>query len=129
MVTGSMTAAALKLHTSQPNVSRVIGKLESEVGFELFDRVAGRVIPTRAGEALFREVTRAFVGLDSLAESANAIRDAGVGMLRVAAAASICISVMPRAVRLFSERYPAVRVVIDSGPSAVIANWTATRHC
>jgi DNA-binding transcriptional LysR family regulator len=129
MLTGSMTAAAQQLHTSQSNVSRAIGKLESEIGFELFDRVAGRVIPTRGGEALFREVTRAFVGLDSLAESANAIRDAGVGTLRVAAAASICIGVMPRVVRMFSERYPTVRVVVDTGASSVIANWTATQHC
>jgi DNA-binding transcriptional LysR family regulator len=129
MLTGSMTAAAQQLHTSQSNVSRAIGKLESEVGFAVFDRVSGRLIPTKAGDALFREVTRAFVGLDSLTESANAIRDAGVGTLRVAAAASICISVMPRAVRMFSERYPAVRIVVDSGASSVIANWTATQHC
>lgn len=129
MLTGSMTAAAQKLHTSQPNVSRVIGKLEKEIGFELFDRQAGRVVPTKGAEALFREVKRAFVGLDALADSANAIRDAGVGTLRVAAAASISISVMPRAIQLFSQRYPAVRIVVDTSESAVIANWTATQHC
>ncbi|HSV84525.1 MAG TPA: LysR substrate-binding domain-containing protein [Ramlibacter sp.] len=129
MLTGSMTAAAQKLHTSQPNVSRVIGKLEAEVGFELFDRLAGRVLATKGGEALFREVERAFVGLDSLAESARAIRDAGVGTLRVAAAASISISVIPLAIRMFSERYPAVRIVVDTSESPVIANWTATQHC
>ncbi|WP_077002398.1 LysR substrate-binding domain-containing protein [Variovorax sp. KK3] len=129
MLTGSMTAAAQKLHTSQPNVSRVIGKLESEIGFALFDRLAGRVLATKGAEAMFREVERAFVGLDSLADSATAIRDAGVGTLRVAAAASISISVVPMAVRQFSERYPAVRIVVDTSESAVIANWTATRHC
>ena len=68
-------------------------------------------------------------GLDSLAESADAIRQAGVGTLRVAAAASISISVAPRAIRMFSERYPAVRIVMDTSESAVIANWTATQHC
>lgn len=129
MLTGSMTAAAEKLHTSQPNVSRVIGKLESEIGFDLFDRLAGRVVATKGGEALFREVARAFVGLDSLAESALAIREAGVGTLRVAAAASISISVIPLAIRMFSERYPAVRIVVDTSESAVIANWTAIQHC
>ena len=97
MLTGSMTAAAQQLHTSQPNVSRVIGKLESEIGFELFDRLAGRVVATKGGDALFREVERAFVGLDSLSESAQAIRHAGVGTLRIAAAASISVSVIPAA--------------------------------
>lgn len=129
MLTGSMTAAAQKLHTSQPNVSRVIGKLESEIGFELFDRLGGRVVATKGGEALFREVTRAFVGLDTLAESANGIREAGVGTLRIAAAASISISVVPVAIRLFSQKYPRVRLVVNTGESAVIANWTATQHC
>ncbi len=129
MLTGSMTAAAQQLHTSQPNVSRVIGKLEHEVGFELFDRLSGRVVATKGGEALFREVARAFVGLDSLAESALSIREAGVGTLRVAAAASISISVVPLAIRMFSERYPAVRIVVDTSESAVIANWTAIQHC
>lgn len=129
MITGSMTAAAQQLHTSQPNVSRVIANLEKEIGFEVFDRMAGRVIATKGGEALFREVTRAFVGLDSLLESASAIRDAGVGTLRVAAAASISNSVIPQAIRRFSESYPAVRIVVDTSESSVIANWTATQHC
>lgn len=129
VLTGSMTAAAERLHTSQPNVSRVIGKLEAEVGFELFDRVGGRVVATKGGEALFREVERAFVGLDSLGESARAIRQAGAGTLRIAAAASISVSVMPTAIRLFQQRYPALRIVLETSESSVIANWTATRHC
>jgi DNA-binding transcriptional LysR family regulator len=129
MLTGSMTVAAQQLHTSQPNVSRVIGHLEREIGFELFDRRGGRVVPTKGGDALFKDVGRAFVGLDSLTASAEAIREAGVGTLRVAAAASISISVVPLAIRLFSERYPAVRIVVDTSESAVIADWTAMQQC
>lgn len=129
MLTGSMTTAAQQLHTSQPNVSRVISKLETEIGFEVFDRLGGRVVATKGGEAFFREVERAFVGLDSLAESARAIRQAGAGTLRVAAAGSISVSVIPLAIRLFSERYPAVRIIVDTSESSVIANRVATQHC
>lgn len=129
MLTGSMTLAAQQLHTSQPNVSRIIGKLEAEIGFALFDRHAGRVLPTKAAEAFFREVERAFMGLDSVAESARSIRALGAGTLRVAAAASISMSVLPQAIRLFSARYPQVRIVVDTSESSVIANWVATQHC
>jgi len=128
MLTGSMTIAAKQLHTSQPNVSRVIGKLETEIGFELFDRFAGRVQPTRAGEAFFKEIERAFMGLDSVAEAARAIRDLGQGVLRVATAASIAMSALPIAIRLFHERYPRLRVVVDINESSVVANWVATQH-
>lgn len=129
MLTGSMTVAAQQLHTSQPNVSREIGKLESELGFDLFDRAAGRVVATKGGKALFKEVERAFVGLDSLAASARAIREFGVGTLRIAAAAAVSTSVLPSAIRIFSEKYPLVRIVVDTSESPNIANWVATQHC
>ena len=129
MLTGSMTEAAQQLHTSQPNVSRVIAKLEAETGFELFDRHAGRVIPTKSGEAFFKEIERAFLGLESIADSARSIREFGSGTLRVAAAASISTSILPDAVRMFSARYPSVRVVLNTSASTTIANWIATQHC
>jgi DNA-binding transcriptional LysR family regulator len=129
MLTGSMTAAAAKLHTSQPNVSRAIAQLETEIGYELFDRVAGRVLPTRGGEAFFKEVERAFVGLESVSDAARGIREMGAGTLRVGAAAAISVTAIPRALCMFSERYPSVRVVVDTTDSTTIGNWVATRHC
>jgi len=129
MLTGSMTAAAAKLHTSQPNVSRAIAQLESEVGYPLFDRLRGRVLATRGGESLFEEVERAFVGLESVSEAARAIREFGAGTLRVAAAASISVTAIPKAIRLFAERYPSVRLAVETNQSSTIANWVATRYC
>ena len=38
MGTGSMTEASRRLHTSQPQVSRLIGQLEAATGLPLFDR-------------------------------------------------------------------------------------------
>ena len=69
------------------------------------------------------------MGLDSLVASALAIRQVGGGTLRVAAASSISMNVVPLAIRTFRERYPDVRIVVDSGESPVVANWTATQHC
>ncbi|GGX30251.1 LysR family transcriptional regulator [Pigmentiphaga litoralis] len=129
MLTRSMTMAATQLHTSQPNVSRVIGQLEKEVGFPLFERVAGRLAPTEEAEALFRDVERAFIGLDNLRDSARSIRRLGTGTLRIGAAGSIAMSVVPLAIRAFGAAYPDVPIVVHTGSSATVAKWTATHFC
>nr|WP_201448965.1 LysR family transcriptional regulator [Sinorhizobium medicae] len=43
MLSGSTTAAAEILHTSQPNISRSISQLEKETGLRLFERLPGKL--------------------------------------------------------------------------------------
>ena len=45
---GSLQAAALKLHSSQPTIGRHIAALEQQLGNQLFDRRARQLIPTTA---------------------------------------------------------------------------------
>ena len=44
--------AAAYCGVTQPTLSAMIQKLEAELGVRLFDRTAGRVIPTAIGEAV-----------------------------------------------------------------------------
>ncbi|RZI79903.1 MAG: LysR family transcriptional regulator, partial [Pseudomonas sp.] len=85
MVSGSMTAAAQALHTSQPNVSRLIAQLERANGFKLFERVGARLVPTDEGAQFFADVERAFIGLHSLENSAQHLKRGGTGRLRIGA--------------------------------------------
>lgn len=129
MLMRSMTLAAAQLHTSQSNVSRVIGQLEAAAGFRLFERRAGGLVPTPEAEAFYREVQRAFLGMDALADSARLIRQVGPGTLRIGAVPSIAMSVVPQAVQTFRQRYPDVPISIHTGDSPTVAKWTATRYC
>ena len=43
---GSMTNAAALLNVSQPSVSKVLAHAEQQLGYRLFDRVKGKLIPT-----------------------------------------------------------------------------------
>jgi DNA-binding transcriptional LysR family regulator len=129
MLTRSMTTAATQLHTSQPNISRVISQLERETGFRLFERLAGRLVPTSEAEALFKDVERAFVGLDSLRDSARSIRQLGTGMLRIGAVPSIAMSVMSQGILAFRQRHPDVPIAVHTSDSPTVAKWTATRFC
>jgi len=49
---GTVSKAALHLHTAQPALSRQISDLEQELGLTLFDRVGRRLFLTGAGEQL-----------------------------------------------------------------------------
>ncbi|MFM0528984.1 LysR substrate-binding domain-containing protein [Paraburkholderia strydomiana] len=129
MVSGSMTAAAKALFTSQPNVSRLIAQLERDTGLQLFQRSGVRLIPTSEGEAFFREVDRAFVGLQGLANAAAQIRNLGSGRLRIAAMPSAGMTLVPHAIKRFVELFPDVTVSLHVNTSATVNHWTASQFC
>ena len=129
MQTRSMTMAASQLHTSQPNVSRVIARLQRETGLKLFERVGLRLVPTPEAEALLREVERAYVGLQAVREAAGRIRTLGSGGLRIAVSAALGIGLMPQALQLFRRQRPGVPVTVHTADSATISQWTAAGYC
>lgn len=129
MRSGSMTAAAADLYTSQPNVSRLIAQLEASTGLVLFTRHAGRLTPTEEGMAFLREVDRAFVGLDALKYAARNIRQFGKGRLRIATVPSLAMTVLPRVLQRFHADHPEVTVAMDTGSSQLVAEWVGSRVC
>lgn len=64
---GSFSAAAQKLHTTQPAITSRIQALENELGTELFDRTSRPATLTATGHRLMRHVERVF-------DAANDIR-------------------------------------------------------
>ena len=129
MQTRSMTLSAASLHTSQPNVSRLIAKLQRELGFQLFQRVGLRLVPTPEAEALYAEVQRSFVGLAAIKEAAGAIRELGAGGLKIAASPALTIGVLPEALRLFRRQRPDAAVTIHTSDSATVCTWTSSGFC
>ena len=80
MVSGSMTEAARRMHTSQPQVSRLIGQLEKIAQFALFSRKGSRLTPTLDGTRFYKEVEKTFVGLAGLESAAAGIRVFSAGL-------------------------------------------------
>ncbi|OHV79261.1 LysR substrate-binding domain-containing protein [Rhizobium sp. LCM 4573] len=119
---GTVSRAAELMGVTQPNVSRLVGELEEAVGFALFDRVKGRLIPTPEGQAFYRDVDASFRGLDLLRSSAARIRDFGSGQIRVASLAAAGSTIVPRAVKKFREIYPAAIVTLSIMSSAAVRN-------
>jgi DNA-binding transcriptional LysR family regulator len=129
MQTGSFTQAAQALRTSQPTVSRVIAELARALGFPLFRRQDGKVVPTREAVALLEAVERHYHGLEEVEDAASRIRRAEGERLRVAAITSLALSLLPPAIRRLRERFPGVPVTIESGSYETILARVTARQC
>jgi len=129
MEVGTITRAGEVLHISQPAVSRLIGNLEHNIGYLLFDRRRGRLTPSAEGKALYQEVRKAFIGVSQIAETAKAIGNLETGRLSILAIPVLGHNLLPRAISKFRYEYPGISVsleVIQS--SATVVEWIASQR-
>ncbi|MCK8782267.1 LysR substrate-binding domain-containing protein [Rhizobium sp. NTR19] len=122
IISGTASRAAELMGVTQPAVSRLISELEAVVGFPLFDRIKGRLVPTPEADIFYRDVETSFRGLDRLRSSAARIRDFGSGHIRVASLAAAGSTIVPRAVRRFRESYSSAIVTLSIMSSASVRN-------
>lgn len=111
---GSMKKAAEVLGISQPAVSRLITSLTESVGFTLFNRQQGGVVPTDDAKVFMQDVVRVFAGTDELRRRADAIRRKEAGLVRVAAMSHYANDLLPEILARFSKQYPKMGVVLET---------------
>jgi DNA-binding transcriptional LysR family regulator len=114
MVEGTITGAAERMHTSQPAVTRLIQQLESATDLKLFKRVKRRIEPTSAAAVLNAEVARAFVGLDEIARTAEAIRGSRAGAVNVICFPAFSEGFMAEVFRRFRSRHPNANLTLET---------------
>jgi DNA-binding transcriptional LysR family regulator len=129
MSTGSMTTAARAMHTSQPQISRLITQLESITQFALFERNGSRLSPTQDGSRFYREVEKTFAGLAELESVAANIRSFSAARLRVAAMPRLAGDLLVKIVARFHAEHPEVLVSIHSGNDVTVQDWIRSGFC
>jgi DNA-binding transcriptional LysR family regulator len=105
----NVSRAALKLHVSQPALSRQIRDLEDELGFPLLERSAKSVRLTEAGRAFLTEARAVLQRTEDAVKAARAIATGG-GELHVGYAPSLTARILPATLRAFQAELPGVRV-------------------
>lgn len=113
---------------SQPAVSKAIQQLERSIGFALFDRIKGRMVPTPEGHLFHDEVARSFIGLTQLSQAAARIRDFGSGQLRIATLSALSTSIVPLALKRFHDRHPKVAITCITKLSSEVRDLVASGH-
>lgn len=106
----NVSRAALKLHVSQPGISRQIHDLEEEIGFPLFERSAKSLRLTDAGRKFLDEARAVLQRAEEAVKNARAVADGAGGEIHVGYAPSLTIQILPRALRAFQVKFPKVRV-------------------
>jgi len=107
----NITAAAQKLHTSQPGVSKQIKLLEDELGFQIFVR-EGRNLTriTPAGQQVIERALRILQEASAIRSLSTELRDEGKGSLSIGTTHTQARYVLPDVIREFRSRYPQVRL-------------------
>ena len=122
----NITAAAQKLHTSQPGVSKQIKLLEDELGFQIFVR-EGRNLTriTPAGQQVIDRALKILQEAQSIRDLSTELRDEGKGSLSIGTTHTQARYVLPDVIREFRGRYPNVRLNLHQGTSEQIAEMVA----
>jgi DNA-binding transcriptional LysR family regulator len=114
---GSFTAAAADLGITQAAVSQRIAGLERELHVSLFDRRAGRIALTEAGQRLY-PYARKILDLHGQARTdLGGFRPAVAGDLPIAASSVPGECFLPALLSAFHEKYPGVHVRATVGDS------------
>ena len=125
----NITAAAERLYTSQPGISKQLKQLEAELGMQLFTRKgkslaavtpAGREVIDRA-----RKIAREVENITSLARDLTGEQE---GTLSIATTHTQARYVLPDVIRKFSERYPKVNLELHQGTSEQIAELVCSHQ-
>ena len=111
---GSITAAAKMLNVSQPSVSKVLAHAEQQLGFALFDRAKGKIIPTQEAEKLITHVTDAYDNINELRRISENLRASETGLIRIAVAPAFGIDLVPAAIASYLEQHPETSFEIET---------------
>lgn len=122
----NITAAAEKMFTSQPGVSKQLKLLEEELGLQLFVR-KGKSLGgvTAAGEQVIERARFIMAEAENIRSLAANYFQEEEGTLSIATTHTQARYVLPEVVRQFRQNYPKVSLNLHQGTSEQIADMVA----
>lgn len=112
---GTTARAAELLSVSQPAVSNMIRHTEDLVGFPLFKREHGRLVPTPEALHIAQEAQHLFMQQKRVANIINELRGGTIGRLNIVATPSIGHGILPRVLADFVRTRPKLQISIELG--------------
>ncbi len=105
--------AARRRNVAQPALSQAVAELEEELGVKLFVREKRRAHLTPEGEVFYAEAVRVLEMAQHAMDAARRAARGEIGTLRIGFLGSATASFLPGLIRLYRQRYPGVKLVLD----------------
>jgi LysR family glycine cleavage system transcriptional activator len=117
--TGNLRAAADELHLTHSAVSQQLRLLETQLGFQLFDRRARRIVLNAAGSALLQAIGPALDQIDDAVRSAAASASGAQQRLRVSVLPSFAQRWLLPRMGDWHAKHPDIALELDASQQVV----------
>ncbi|MDH5254924.1 MAG: LysR substrate-binding domain-containing protein, partial [Gammaproteobacteria bacterium] len=125
----NITAAAERLYTSQPGISKQLKLLEQELGVQLFTRKGKSLAAiTPAGRDVIARARRIMREAENIRNLASDLSGEQEGTLSIGTTHTQARHVLPEVIREFRERYPRINLELHQGTSEQIAELVAANR-
>lgn len=121
--TGSVTAAAALLHISQPAASKRLQQAERVLGFALFHRERGKLVPTRQALILQAPAERLVADVRQFTRLAHSLRPEQQSELRLTCTPTLAQHLLPLSLVAWRAEYPILNchLATEHTPALVAA--------
>ena len=125
----NITAAAERLYTSQPGVSKQLKLLEEELGLQLFTR-KGKSLGgiTAAGKQVIERARVVMQEVENIRSLASDYYHEEEGTLSIATTHTQARYVLPEIIKAFRDQYPKVSLELHQGTSEQIADMVSANE-
>ena len=110
----SFSQAAAALYNNQPNVTRIIRRLESELRYSLFFRSAHGVRLTPEGEKLYEHIAVAFESVEAAEKEIFSDQSLQSGVVHIAASGLALRGCLLQVLERYRGEYPHVRICLTN---------------
>ena len=114
MVCGSISRAADMLNISQPAVSKTLKHAEMRLGYLLFERTRGKLVPTKEALILYDKAQSVYQELNDFQSMAENLAEKPDANLSMGCLPSLGLSLIPEVTTRFLERYPDAVIEVST---------------
>jgi DNA-binding transcriptional LysR family regulator len=126
--TGSFSKSAVKLHVSQPALSRSIKTIEDEFGHQLFDRVGRKSELTAFGQYIYVQARELVDRANNLKQSGQQLLSGQTGKVRIGLGSGPGALLMTPLLAHMATEYPQGHLEISRGSTLLLVQALRDRH-